>query len=585
MDLSLKKFLMLKEFKIASAISFNVFISDSLALTTSFKPFLIPLLTDSPDTFTKPVFLFFKTKKTRRKSGVTPIWEKYFIDVVLLGVSIYLLFNYNKQISTLSAGVINGDGIDPVIFINATLFLFACGMLMLRIIFYIVRLVFRIGEKKYSPVTYAGFVQIIRTRKASGVISIFLVMTVAMSIFNAGLARTINSNKEDRLRYECGTDVRIQEKWKITMIKQGSFVRWKYTEPDYSAYQSLIDDGTFKKATKVMISDRSSVIANGKQPVDVKLMGINTKEFGETASLKDGLTEEHWYNYLNALAAEPEGAIISRNLADFLEVKVGDLLVCQMKSPKITGISEIYASAPGKVVAIVDAWPGFNSYSYITNEDGKTVEKPGYFIVMNYTNTVNCFNLLPYEVWTKTDSGREEVVERLNESYGDRTRYVEDIRSWRDELREEKSTAIIQITNGIFTADFLVALLLCIIGYMIYWITSIRDRELLFGIYRAMGIRRGEINRMIGLEQIFLSLMSILAGVLAGSLALRLFVRVFAAVYLPQKHSVSVFISSQVKDLLEIGCILLFVVLICVVWIRRIVKSLNITEALKLGDD
>ena len=37
-------------------------------------------------------------------------------------------------IQGLSNDVLQGKGIDPVIFINATLFLFACGMLMLRII-------------------------------------------------------------------------------------------------------------------------------------------------------------------------------------------------------------------------------------------------------------------------------------------------------------------------------------------------------------------------------------------------------------------------------------------------------------------
>ena len=120
---------------------------------------------------------------------------------------------------------------------------------------------------------------------------------------------------------------------------------------------------------------------------------------------------------------------------------------------------------------------------------------------------------------------------------------------------------------------------------MIYWITSIRDRELLFGIYRAMGISRGEINKMIGIEQIFLSLMSIFAGVIAGTLASKFFVKLFAAVYLPQKHNVEVFISSYGGDMIKLAIVLLIVVLVCVFWIRKIVRGLNITEALKLGDD
>ena len=173
----------------------------------------------------------------------------------------------------------------------------------------------------------------------------------------------------------------------------------------------------------------------------------------------------------------------------------------------------------------------------------------------------------------------------LKEYYANPVRYTDSITSWRDEIREDKSSAIIQITNGLFTADFLIALILCIIGYMIYWITSIRDRELLFGIYRAMGISRGEINNMLGMEQVFLSLMSIFAGVLAGTLASKFFVRVFAAVYLPEKHNLAIFTSSYGGDLIKLAATLLIVVLVCIFWIRRIVRGLNITEALKLGDD
>ena len=533
-----------------------------------------------------PVLLFFKSKKTRRKSSTTPFWEKYFVDVILMVISVYLLFNYNKQIGSLSEGVINGDGIDPVIFINSTLFLFACGMLILRVIFYIVKLIFKMGEKKFAPVTYSGILQILRTRKSSSVISIFLVMTVAMSIFNAGLARTINANKEERIKYECGADVRISEHFNLTIVMpNGNLQAWKYDEPNYKSYEELADDGTFQSITKVVLYDRARIKMGSKEAVKVTIMGIEPKKFGETASLRDGLNEKHWYNYLNALSAEPEGVIISKNLANYYELKVGDSLTCNIMPPAQTGKTDDWSNASAKVVAIVDSFPGYEKYKYSIDEKGKTVLKENYLFVMNYTASNSSYGTLPYEVWAKTDCSKEEIDSKLKEKFKAHNRYTENIRSRKDDIKQEKSTAIIQITNGIFTADFLVALLLCVIGYMIYWLTSIRDRELLFGIYRAMGISSQEINSMIGLEQVFLSLMSILSGVFAGSLALKLFVKVFAAVYLPQKHNVPVFVTSHILDMLEIGAVLLVVIVICIIWIRRIVKSLNITEALKLGDD
>ena len=544
-----------------------------------------------------PVFVTFKKKKTKRMNASVPTWEKYFLDLILLVVSVYLLINYNKQIPTLSIGVMKGEGIDPVIFIDSTLFLFACGMLMLRLIFYVVRLIYRLRKKSFGAVTYAGILQILRTRKASGVISIFLVMTVAMSVFNSSMARTINANKEARLQYESGADVRIQENWPLQLMRSspGAPIRWEYHEPSFDPYNQLKDSGTFQDVTKVLVTDRA-IAGTKKETTEITYMAINTKEFGQTAKLREDLSEKHWYNYLNALGAEPNGVIISRNLASKHAVKVGDSINVSMKEPKVCNTSQPYATLSCKVVAIVDAWPGFNSYVYKNDENGVLKEYQNYLIVGNLTTANASFRSLPYEVWAcvgdeaGTDEygngiDEEEVREKLKDAYGNPERTIKSVNAWKTELKEEKSTAIIQITNSLFTADFLVAIILCIVGYLIYWITSIRDRELLFGIYRAQGITRKEINKMLIIEQAFLSLMSIAAGIIAGVLASGFFAKVFAAVYLPQKHSVSVFVSAYGGDMIRLGAVLLIVVAICVVWIRRIVRGLNITEALKLGED
>ncbi|MCR5417842.1 MAG: hypothetical protein K6E84_02910 [Lachnospiraceae bacterium] len=544
-----------------------------------------------------PVILFFGRKKDQRRISIVPFWEKYFLDVILLVISVYLLFNYKKQLPILSESVMQGDGIDPVIFIDATLFLFACGLMMLRLIFYVIRILFKIGEKHFSAATYAGLLQIIRTRKSSGVISVFMVVMVAMSLFHANMARTINSNKEARLHHEIGADMVIREKWPITLVKsyddEGNTVyNWRYTEPDAGLFRKFIEDGTFSSMTKVANDpDRMTVQGRDakKKITGVQLMGINTKEFGLTADMKNGLNEEHFYTYLNQLAAVRDGVIISSNLAQQLEVKVGDQVSCSFIPPSVTGMKNPYASANVKVVAVVDAWPGYNRYIYKQNEEGKIEEKEGYLVVMNYAYVNATYGLFPYDIWTKTDTAYKPFKETLKEAMKNASdkeeRELSELLSTENEIAKEKETAIIQITNGLFTSDFLIALMLSLIGYMIYWITSIRDRELLFGICRAMGISGKEVNQMILMEQLFLSFMSITAGVGAGMITSRFFAPVFAAVYLPQKHSVGVFVTSIKADAVRLGLVLAVAVIACIIWIRRILKSLNITRALKLGED
>ena len=90
---------------------------------------------------------------------------------------------------------------------------------------------------------------------------------------------------------------------------------------------------------------------------------------------------------------------------------------------------------------------------------------------------------------------------------------------------------------------------------------------------------------MIMIEQAFLSLVAIMAGIIAGVLSSKLFAKLFATFYLPQKHNIALFASSSLGDMLKLGLILLLFMVICIIWNRRIIKDLNITEALKLGDD
>ena len=522
-------------------------------------------------------------QKNRKHAEGAPLWEKFFLDAVLLGVSIYLLVNFTRQLDQLKLSVLAGEGIDPMIFLTSTFFLIAMGLLILRLVSYLVRLIFRLGQKHFSPAVYAAFLQIIRTRRGSGVISVFLVLTIAMSIFNANMARTVSANQEERIAYNVGCDMVLQENWQVRVLSQDHPMRWMYQEPDFTIYRDLVQEGLADSVTRVIRDDRTTISLGRKGQEIGTLMAANTKEFGETASLRDGLTEEHWYNLLNALSQVTNGVLISRNLAEKYELKVGDTLSYSRFSPVEPDYA--YASSAGKVVGILDAFPGYETCEYVYNEEGKLTEKERYLLVANYTGVVGTFERTPYSVWVKTGHSAEEIRTFLTEKMSASGRTMTSIRSLKEEIREMQDSSMIKITNGLFTLNVLVALLLCVLGYLIHWITSIRDRELLFGIYRAMGISMGEVSRMLSLEQLFLSLGPFAAGIGAGTVASFLFSKLFAVVYLPEKHAVPLEMYTSGMDFLRLALIIGGSMLLCYIIIRRIVRRMKITDALKLGED
>lgn len=566
-----------KSIKVYDSFTYDAFIYALFGACLSGILQLIPVIFTYKDTV-----LDIKHKKLANLKK--PGWERGFADVILLLVSSYMIYDFNKQLEAMRLDTLSGKGLDPMIFVSSTIFMVAVGLLFLRVLGYTLRLIFKLFNKRLKTSDYASFLQVIRNRKKSDVISIFMVITIASSIFNATVARTVNENLNERIRYNVGTNLVYKEKWKVKLAGMVPPLKWRYDEPEYDIYNNLVKEGYAKGVTKVIRDDKATAQFNNKKLEDVTLLGINTKEFGETAFLKDGLTDIHWFNYLNNLAVKTNGVIISKNLAEYYSVKEGDTIGCLRYPPPEALDKEGFTSAYYEVVGIVDAFPGYKQYESYADEDGNMVEKESYLMVINYANAVSVYGITPYELWISTDNAdrtRSYLDERLAEQNRDREYYI----NLDEEIVSMNSSAVIQITNGLFTINFLLSILLSVIGFLIFQITELRDRQSLFGVYRAMGISMREINRMLFIEVFGVLFSGILAGAFSGFITTIFYIRIFSTVYLPQRHNVPVGIYTDVWDFLRLGIILIITFAVCFVIIRRIVKKLKITEVIKLGED
>ncbi len=519
-----------------------------------------------------------------KSSGATnkkPVWEKYFFDLIIFGVSIYLLYNFNQDQENIRRNAMAGSKMDPMIFLDSLFFIIGLGLVVLRLTHYLVKLVYKIGEKRWKPSMYASFLQITRTTAKQGFISVFLILTVSLGLFNANTARTINRNNEDRINYENGADVVLQEKWdmKIFFIPVRD-VDYEYKEPDYNKYQELIDNGICHSITRVIYDDKTTVSYMGNDIEDCQLRGIVTDEFGKTAIFKDELNKDtHWYNHLNAMGAKQNGVVISSNLAKELGLNVGD----NFRASRMGAIPQkeetVRGTMVGEVCAIVDDWPGYDRYYYDENGD----LKENYLVVANYATVAKSFKISPYEVWMKLHNGN--TYSDVEKYLSDKNVELEHVKVIEEDVTDMKNSPMIQITNGMFTLSFIIALILCAIGFLIYWISSIRQRELLFGVYRAMGMSLDDVNGMLINEHIFSTFLSVIAGGVVGMISTLLFVKLFGIVYLPEKHNLDIYIYFEAGDIIKLSVVVVLMILVCILVLRKLIKSLNIAQALKLGEE
>lgn len=493
-------------------------------------------------------------KVRKQRKSTMPWWQKCGLDVILIIVSLYSIYAYQGYRSQGGA-----QQLDLLLYFSSSLFIIGVGLLGIRLIPYLIHLVFFIGKKKWSPALYASFQRVVRTKNSQTFIMLFLVLTIALGIFNADTARSINTNNEDQIYYYNGCDVRAMEAW------VGNESSQTYTEPLFSKYTEL--EGV-RSATKVFFSPGETKKSGEDFKTRMTLMRIETKEFGETAWFKTSLLPEHWYHYLNAMAQSPDAILVSSNYRNPLGYNIGDTL---------TYTDKYGNSYTGTIYGFVDYWPGY--YPYTQKEDG--TKEDNFLVVANLAYLQSIGGVLPYEVWMDFEDSTSSIYTYAQEN----NLYFQTFSDASASFIDLKNDPVFQGTNGMLTTNFIVILLLCTVGFLIYWILSIQSRTLQFGIFRAMGMNMREIITMLVSEQILISGTAVVIGFVAGILSSKIFVPLVQAAYLPEQQFIPMESVSQIGDLIRLCVVIGIMILACLGVIARIVSRIKISQALKLGED
>ena len=573
---------------LAGGIPLGVLICRVLGATNSFLEFVnraaLPIEMDpevllvaagaafvSVCTMVLPVFRYSNVnivahKRKKNRSDGRSVWEKIFLDVIALGVSGYGLYQYNAQKEFLAQQVAEGASLNPLLYLYSSIFMVGAGLLILRIFPWIVRFIFWLGEKWWTPSQYTSFLRIIRTKSNQGFLMVFLILTVAMGIYNSQAARTINANTQERIQYITGADLVLQEVWNKSETGSGIAA---YSEPDFEKYRMMEDA---ESVTRVYADNEITVSLKKGKLEDVVLMGIHTKEFGQTAWFKEGLLPNHQNAYLNAMSQNAQAILVSSNFREELGCRLGDV---------ISYSDDQKHTMRGIIYGFVDYWPGYAPKVLYKGTDGVYQERDNYLIVANLAQLQSSWGIMPYEIWIKTAGSSGFIYEFAQESG---TEYVtfEDAAA---ELIEAKNDPVLQGTNGILTIGFICILMLCTIGFLIFWILSIQSRTLQFGVFRAMGMSMREILNMLINEHIFITGVSLAAGVLVGAVASRLFIPLIQLAYSSADQVLPLEIVSQSGDYVRLFSVIGVVILLCMVILGWLISKIKISQALKLGED
>ena len=539
-------------------------------------------------TMVLPVIYFSRVdiiehKRNKSDRAKKSLWQRYFLDVICLGVSIYGIYNFHIQQELI--GLALRDWIDPSLFVISSLFMVGFGLFCLRIFPYLMKLLFLLGRNILPISVYASLLKVARSTGEEQFIMVFLVFTMAVGIFNAQSARTIMFNTEHQVRYISGADFRFREHWTNNhgAVRAGLASVVQHQEPSIERFSHFdeVESMTRVLSLRGAVSGRGGNRAINQR--NVSFLAIEPRGFGETAWFRDDVMRLHMNYYLNILAQVPNGALLSENfreegmvLGSTIDISYDSVVPGIGASPPIV----ITNDTSLVVVGFVDRWP---TYVPLIREniDGHVIDLDRHILVCNRSFIYSQWgDVWPYEVWLRTNT---ETNDFFFDFWQENDLSISSFNDTAAEIAESRTAPLIQGTNGVLTVNFIAALLLCFIGFLIYWILSVKERVLQFGVFRAMGMSmRGIIGLLIN-EQLLISFTALLIGALVGEVTARLFVPLIQLAYTDQ--IIPLLVVMEPGDYANLYTVMGIMIIACLAVMVFIISKIRIDQALKLGED
>lgn len=495
----------------------------------------------------------------RARDERSPLWQRLYLDVVLLaGVAAAWYLLDIGQISSVNQQGGSAVEIQPVIFVVPALFIFAAGLLCLRIFPLLLRSWNALSKNRMPVTMYLTVTQLARSATTFYPLMILLILTIGLGVYNASAARTMDVNASDRTNYQFGSDVVLKSAWEGVQDENDGNKMY-YNEPSFEGYQGI--DGV--EAVARVMKATGKVEISGKAAGTGQIIGIDNIDFAKTAWFREDMYPYHPYEYLDALGSAEQAVLISEDYAARYDLKAGD--------PLSVSIGYDNAVVELVVVGVIPFWPSLYPG-----------ESP--FLVANLDYINQQIEKIPYEVWLKLEEGAKltPVLDKLAER-GIAITQVDDTRGKLIESRNHPAQGGV---FGILSLGFLVSLLVSLLGYLIFWFFTLSRRVVQLGILRAMGLSKGQLTGMLLLEQLFTTGLSVAAGIGLGTIASRLFlpflqggsgegvrqVPPFRIVF-EAEDTLKLYIATSV--MLAAGACLLIVQL----------RRLGISQAVKLGEE
>ncbi|MEO8538525.1 MAG: ABC transporter permease [bacterium] len=209
-------------------------------------------------------------KHSLARPQTQPIFLRYYMDLVLVGVGAFLFYQLREKGSLVTEKLFGDLSADPLLLASPTLFMLMVALVFLRVFPLALRFVAWATHRMDSPTVALGLSRMTRAPMQYSRLILLLLLATAVGMFAAGYRATLDRGYDDRAAFAAGAESRLEN------IRQ----------PIGISDAAMLDKvSTATEATDVTLASRSlgsySVSQYNSQPLTV--LGVVPGEFEKVA--------------------------------------------------------------------------------------------------------------------------------------------------------------------------------------------------------------------------------------------------------------------------------------------------------------
>ena len=454
------------------------------------------------------------------------------LDLIILLSAAYGMFRLRSQGGLVPPAaddaLAQAPVIDPLLFITPVLWLLAFALLSARAL---TPLMFA-ASWATRPMEGLGLLlavrRLARSSKNYGIPLLLLILTLSLAVFTASLAQTMRKQIAEEIHYRLGADMRLTELGEsIELDPLGisspgdsdgenteSAQQMSSTVEGYTSW-SFLPVAEHRRAAGVQAVARVgrykalAEVAQWKK--EGQFIGIDRIDFPAVGFWRRDFARSSLGSLMNALALTPNGVLAPNSFLRQMALKHGDQLRVIVSIPEQRkDLTWLQAPIDFQIVGSFNRFPTWEP-------------EKGPVIVGNLEYVFErAGGQFPFDVWLRTDPNPDyDQIERELREKGFRILGWEAPGPWvAQTLRQPQYQGVV----GLLSIGFIACTLLTSLGFVLYTVSSFRERAIETGVLRAIGFTQREVISFMGWELIVLLLFGLAAGTGIGVWTSRAFI-------------------------------------------------------------